>query len=312
MREIRVRATQQFSKLGERFLRLSQGEMSDRAFLANVKRSVKDHSPEAIAASIFERAYCSPHVTPGSTSHSFFQSLRDRECIIDAMMHSFPSERLQIIETAERAIKGQFDLLGFKDLSFGKPTDWHLEPISGKRSPLHHWSRINYLKQDIAGDKKVTWELNRHQHFVTLGQAYWITGNERFSEAFVTQAASWMDANPPKLGINWASSLELAFRSIAWLWAIHLFAGSPCLTSAFKLRLLKYLLAHGFHLESYLSHYFSPNTHLTGEALGLFYIGASLPELNRAEKWKQLGLNVLIEQLKRQVRSEQRAMRAAA
>ena len=304
IREMRVRARQELSKLGERFLGLSQGEMSDRTFLANVKQSHNYGCPDATAGSIFDRAnYASPLVA-ASTNRFFFESLRDRDGIIASMMHHFPSERLEIIDKAERAIQGRFDLLGLMDLSFGEPTDWHLEPTSGKRSPLKHWSRINYLKQDIAGDKKVTWELNRHQHFVTLGQAYWLTGDEKFSEAFVTQATSWMDANPPKLGINWASSLEVAFRSIAWLWAINLFAGSPMLNGSFKLRLLKYLLAHAFHLESYLSHYFSPNTHLTGEALGLFYLGATFPEFKRAEKWKETGLGVLVEQLNRQVRRD--------
>jgi hypothetical protein len=42
-----------------------------------------------------------------------------------------------------------------------------------------------------------------------------------------------MDANPPKRGINWASSLELAFRSMAWLWALHLLATSDHLTPKF-------------------------------------------------------------------------------
>jgi hypothetical protein len=51
------------------------------------------------------------------------------------------------------------------------------------------------------------------------------------------------------------------------------------------------------HLESYLSTYFSPNTHLTGEALGLFYLGTLLPEFNEAKRWRELGRNILIEQI---------------
>jgi len=73
---------------------------------------------------------------------------------------------------------GKFDLLGFKDLSFGSPIDWHLEPLSGKRAPLIHWSRLDYLNADLAGDKKIVWELNRHQYFSTLGQAYCLSGDE--------------------------------------------------------------------------------------------------------------------------------------
>ena len=37
--------------------------------------------------------------------------------------------------------------------------------------------------------------------------------------------------------------------------------------------------AHARHVERYLSCYFSPNTHLTGEALGLFYAGLCSPSL---------------------------------
>src|SRR6185369_2874375 len=113
-----------------------------------------------------------------------------------------------------------------------------------------------------------------------------------------------MNSNPPKLGINWASSLELAFRVIAWTWAIHLFADSDRLTPKFVTRFLKFLLAQGRHIEGNLSHYFSPNTHLTGEALGLFYLGATMPEFARARRWRDTGLRVLLEQLARHIRSD--------
>ena len=94
------------------------------------------------------------------------------------MRRRFSDECSALIERAQRAAYGKFDLLGLTDLSFGEPIDWHLEPESGKRTGLDHWSEIDYLSPEVAGDKKITWELNRHQHFVTLGQAYWLTGYE--------------------------------------------------------------------------------------------------------------------------------------
>jgi len=69
-------------------------------------------------------------------------------------------------------------------------------------------------------------------------------------------------------------------------------------------RLVKSLIAHGKHIEKYLSTYFSPNTHLTGEALGLLYLGLALPECTRAAAWKQKGLGVLLEQMPKQIRSD--------
>src|SRR5262249_9730959 len=116
--------------------------------------------------------------------------------------------------------------------------------------------------------------------------------------------SAWIDANPVGIGINWASSLEVAFRSIAWLWALNLLIDSREVTPDFCTRLLKSLIAHGRHIERYLSYYFSPNTHLTGEALGLFYLGLALPELDRAEGWRDLGLRILLDQAQKQVRPD--------
>lgn len=66
-------------------------------------------------------------------------------------------------------------------------------------------------------------------------------------------------------------------------------------------RLLKSLYLHARHLEIYLSTYFSPNTHLTGEALALFYLGVLLPEFSDAERWRKLGESILLPQLDRHV-----------
>ena len=43
---------------------------------------------------------------------------------------------------------------------------------SGKRAPWLPASRIPYLDPLQVGDHKVVWELNRHQHLVTLAQEY--------------------------------------------------------------------------------------------------------------------------------------------
>ena len=133
--------------------------------------------------------------------------------------------RRAIVEQADRICEGKFDLLGFTNLSFGDPIDWHFEPVSGKRIPLLHWSKLDYLDAGVAGDKKITWELNRHQYFMKLGQAY-ADWRRALCATFVNHLESWMDANPPKLGINWASSLEVAFRSMSWLWALYF--GTRC------------------------------------------------------------------------------------
>ncbi len=218
-----------------------------------------------------------------------------------AIREHCPDQAEALLARAARIASGRFDLLGHADLSFGTPVDWQLDPVAGCRSPLSHWSRVPYLDTEIVGDHKVVWEFNRHQWLVTLGQAYALTGDERWAQAIVRNLEDWLDANPPKLGINWASSLEVAFRAISWLTVLRFLRTSPSLTPALYGRLLQSLHIHGRHLETYLSTYFSPNTHLTGEALGLFYIGTLLPELRAARRWQKRGLALLESQLPVQV-----------
>jgi heparinase II/III-like protein len=302
-RECFVRSAQVATKLSERLAGIAIGEMSDAALQRIIDPRRRSGSALSAAASVLGRIRSATE--PGSiAAQTFFSAIKRRSEITEIMRRRFSADREALIERAERAMQGRFDLLGLADISFGPEIDWRLEPVSGRRTPLNHWSTIDYLNADAVGDKKLTWELNRCGHFVTFGQAYLMTGDERYAQAFVRQAVCWIESNPPKLGINWASSLEVAYRAISWLWALHFFAQSPNVTPEFVLRFLKTLAAHGRHIETYLSEYFSPNTHLTGEALGLVYLGTALPELRCAERWRRTGIRILLEQLPIQVRSD--------
>jgi hypothetical protein len=245
-----------------------------------------------------------PETVPNTdfATRMFFGGFRDLKATATELKSRWPDTAEQIIEQANRICDGRFDLLGFKTLSFGEPIDWHFEPVSGKRIPLEHWSKLDYLDAGVAGDKKITWELNRHQYLMKLGQAYVLTGDKRYANTFENHLNSWMDSNPPKLGINWASSLEVAFRSISWLWAFYFFKDAG--QAETRNRALKFLYLNARHLESYLSTYFSPNTHLTGEALGLFYLGTLLPEFDEARRWRDLGSQILIDQIPVHVRAD--------
>lgn len=292
--ELRVRGSQAFAAFSERRGWSSQVNLpSDSAFLKLLDPKFAFASGQQLHEHFRQR-----------TTPVFFGGFADPQATISVLGDRWPQSQERIVAQAERVLSRHFDLLGWRDLSFGDPIDWHLEPIAGKRAPVVHWSRLNYLDADVAGDTKIIWELNRHQHFVLLGQAYWLTDDERFVKEFVSQLSSWMDQNPPKQGINWASSLEVSFRSIAWLWALYFFKHSESLTSDSLLKTLKFLYLHARHLETYLSTYFSPNTHLTGEALGLCYLGTMLPEFAESSRWRATGLQILSEQLDRQVQAD--------
>src|SRR5262249_53399670 len=287
--ELRVRSRQRFARLSDRLRRGRAPEMSDDELFSEFNPVWRG---ECVADAL---RHCLR-----AKNRRFLPSLEQRRKIVEMMNRRFPAERDAIIKTAEAALRGKFSLLGHAGLSFGDPPyssiDWRLDPVSGKRAPASHLSRLNQINPMGGGDPKVVWELNRHAHFVTMGQAYWLTNDSRYAEGFRDQVSAWINANPVGMGINWASSLEVALRSIAWLWATQMLVDSSAVTPDFFARLLKSLIEHGRHIETYLSYYFSPNTHLTGEALGLFYLSLALPELIRADGWRDLGLRILLDQ----------------
>ncbi len=215
-----------------------------------------------------------------------------------------PAAAAETVAAAERLLGKRFDLLGYRDLFFGDPIDWHADPVAGRRAPAVHWTRLDHLEAAAVGDHKVVWELNRHQWLVRLGQAHRLTGDERYTRAFLDAVAAWMHANPRGIGINWASSLEVALRLMSWTWALAFFRDAALLTPAAFRPIVAAVRAHAVHVEKYLSTYFSPNTHLTGEALGLFYAGVVFSGLPRARRWRTLGARILAEQSARQVHDD--------
>ena len=222
----------------------------------------------------------------------------------DLLAERAPASCKRTIAQADEIVRGRFELLGHPDLRFGDPIDWHLDPNSGRRAPLVHWSRLDALRPIGDGDCKLVWELNRHQWLVRLGQAYRLTGDERFAISFTVRLQRWMDANPPGVGINWASSLEVGLRLISWCWALHLFSGSRALGPELTSLMVGGIATHAGHVARHLSYYSSPNTHLTGEALALFYAGTLLPGAPPARQWRALGSRILTEEIERQVLSD--------
>jgi Heparinase II/III-like protein/Heparinase II/III N-terminus len=226
----------------------------------------------------------------------------DRDRLSAIVAQRFPDAVEKARTGGSAIVAGSYDLLGHRGLTFGTPPDWHFDPAHGCGAPHGFWADISFLDPSV-GDHKVIWELNRHQHWLALGRAWWLTGERRFRRRVLNELYSWLAVNPPLTGINWASMLELALRSISWIWAIQFFADSDdgADTRPWIVDLLVALDAQLEHVRRNLSHYFSPNTHLLGEALALYVTGIALPELKHSGRWLDAGRRILLDQIDRQV-----------
>jgi hypothetical protein len=234
----------------------------------------------------------------------FFFSAAELPSLLGLLTRRFPSVARDIVLRAEQILTHRFDLLGYENLEYGTEIDWHLDIVHGKRAPRKPWFTVKYLDYNEVGDAKIAWELNRHQHLVTLAKAYGITGDARFGNELIAQWKQWHTENPYPIGINWASSLEVAFRAISWTWVYFLLAESSLLTAELSEEFARALALSGRHIEKYLSTYFSPNTHLLGEALALFALGTLFPGFPRAARWKSRGWEIIQKSAREQVRPD--------
>ena len=92
----------------------------------------------------------------------FFAAFEDRNATLKALAALDPDFETALRQRADRVLAGRYDLLGHRDIGFGNPVDWWLDPVAGVRSPGRHWSEIDFLNPAEVGDHKVVWELGRH------------------------------------------------------------------------------------------------------------------------------------------------------
>jgi hypothetical protein len=233
----------------------------------------------------------------------FYSSTQNREAVISFVMQQFPQWLDRALQRAEILCEHRVKLLAYADVPLGDNINWHRDPISGFEWPRQYWADYDMVGSPPA-DVKIVHELNRQQHLPRLAKAFFLSGDEKYAGEAIGQIESWIQQNAKWNGVNWQSSLEIALRSISWLWTIFLLLPSASLDEERLRRICRSLFAQLDHVYRYPSVYTSPNTHLIGEATSLFVAGVLFPELPRAQHWREFGARTLIEQMRRQVSND--------
>lgn len=226
----------------------------------------------------------------------FFVSAADREARTARFLQEYPDSRDALVQAGDAALRHEFDLLGSGVRSLGTPLPWHTDFKTGREWPLTYCADIEYNELDRPTDVKVPWELSRCQHFTRLGQAYWLTGDERYAEEFVAETTSWIDANPLSYGVNWACAMDVALRAVSWIWGFHFFAQSAaCRGRAFRGRFLRALFMHGEFIVKHLEKADLNGNHYLCDGVGLVFLGCFFRRARSATRWLALG-RAIVEQ----------------
>lgn len=223
----------------------------------------------------------------------------------------YPEKKQEIIKSADTIISHTFDLLGSgpQNLSLQassggyQPINWHSDFKSG-----FTWDKNTYYKDIRYGwqpgvDIKIPWELSRCQHFPTLGKAYLLTGDEKYAHEFVNQIDDWIANNRAGYGVNWVCTMDVAIRSVNWLWGFYFFRNSPALSDNFINQFIKSLYQHGLYImgnleKDSLGH---NSNHYLSNLAGLVYLGIFFSDIKEARRWRDYAVKELIFEAGRQL-----------
>lgn len=202
---------------------------------------------------------------------------------------------------ADEALEGSVPAFGWTTIDAGRPVDWLRDPVTGAQWPLVHWAALDYRHLHELGDPRCVWELNRCHHLVTMGRAFAVTRDAKYGRAVWDAIGSWIAANPPHFGINWASPLETAIRLISWAMALDL-VGAEGGDEGRAADLAASVWLQARHVSDNLSVYASSrNNHLIGEAAGLCVAGTKFARLDGAASWRAGGARLVEREVLAQV-----------
>jgi hypothetical protein len=216
--------------------------------------------------------------------------------------HLFPFETAQLLERAARIVNEHcWPVLGYGEKVFGEEVEWLRDPLSGVLWPLAYHADVQLARKD-GSDARVLWEINRFTHLITLGRAFAVTNDERFSREVFAQLASWREQNPLGLGPNWTCAMEVALRAMNLLATFALIHRSPQLNEETLFLLLQMFDQHGAHIRRNLEFsYISTSNHYLSDVVGLLWLGIMLPELAAASEWREFGMRETLREMDKQV-----------
>lgn len=175
-----------------------------------------------------------------------------------------------------------------------RPIDWHRDHRSGFRWPEESHSAYVAPGTAPGADIKVPWELARMHHLVVLAYAYGLAraGHhgfeppERYATEFRCQLIDFIATNPPRRGVNWACTMDVAIRVANWLVAYDLFrAYGKAFDPEFDRLITRSVYEHARHCRSHLERGPIKGNHYLAGVAGLLFAAAFLPSTPETDRW---------------------------
>ena len=134
----------------DRLAAMEAAELSDR-----IRQELGKRQDRLLSYFGYDFPAKSAELAPHCTGNFFFVA-DSIAATVALVQQRAPDQVKDVVKRAYRICQHRFDLLGYEDLDYGRPIDWHLDVVHGKRAPRKAFYKIRYLDFAEVGDSKVT------------------------------------------------------------------------------------------------------------------------------------------------------------
>jgi len=159
-----------------------------------------------------------------------------------------------ILHEAENILLHRFVFFGIEEIMLGEKVRWNFDYLSSFAFPDEPYWNI-YVEDFPKGvDVQAAWELGRMHFLPTLGAAYLLTDDEKYSEKYFSLVDDFITSTANFTGVQWANPSEAAIRLINIILGFGFFLESPLLNEQRFLRVQETVLLHTLYLEHTIEH----------------------------------------------------------
>ena len=200
-------------------------------------------------------------------------------------------------------MQGIYKVFSKTKINYGNPIEWDRHPISKKKFGSNlHWTEIENTPISV-GDIKYYWEISRFRFAALLVLAYHCTKNDDYFNHFWECFNSWIESNPPELGVNWRCGQEISIRVLFWTIAYFGFFKNKNFSHSKKVMLLNHIIYSAKHVRKNMNFAYRTvrNNHVITEATMLYVVSTLFPFLKESKRWKKHGKKILEKEALRQI-----------
>lgn len=214
--------------------------------------------------------------------------LRDGKATARWVLANHPEDAKRIIHSADLIAKDQFVF----------DRRWDLEHTS---TPVIFPDGIDWLFQP-GEDPEFVYAFNRMEFWKTLGEAWLLTGDEQYPQAFARQLRSWVAQVPHDEAHAKAwRTIECGIRMEVWMKALKLMEGSKAMTGGLLELAFRSLREHARFIATVWDSYQLLSNWGIMANHGLFVTSVMLPPDEESGTWRTLALERLDQEIRIQV-----------